>query len=446
MLRAAVTSPPNASIRETARLLRRGALTCADLVAACVARAEALQPALNVFITLEGEKAVALARERDAELKAGRDRGPLHGIPIVHKDLFDTEGVRTTAGSLLFASRIPARDAPVVRNLAEAGAVCLGKVNMNELAAGSSGKNVHYGDVRNPLEPSHSAGGSSSGSAAAVAAGMCLAATGSDTGGSIRIPAACTGLAGLRPGFGRLSLEGVTLRSPSLDAVGPIARTAEDCALLFDAMLGAPPEEVLVERKFNELEIGVPGDLRPLLEPVVGEVFDAVLKKAARRGARFRQIRVDGLLDERSLAAAMDVMLYEFRELVGGAPKELLGPVVLANLEQARGITRSRYEEALAAAETLAAAARAALKQVDALALPVLVAPTPALDAPAAEFDRQRRLTLPLSATRLPVAAVPCGRDAAGLPLGLQLVGADRRERELLGIAAAFASLTKETA
>lgn len=443
MLRCIVTSPPTASIAETARLLRQGALTCAGLAQACLERAERLQPAFNALITILPEKALAVARARDAELKAGRDRGALHGIPIVHKDLFDTAGVRTTAGSRLFADRIPERDARVVRNLAEAGAVCLGKANMNELAAGSSGKNIHYGDVRNPLAPERSAGGSSSGSAAAIAAGLCLGATGSDTGGSIRIPAACTGLVGLRPGFGRLSLEGVTLRAPSLDAVGPIARTADDCALLFDAMLGVPQKEVF-ETKFNALEIGVPDGLRPLLERVVGDVFDAALKKAAKRGARFRQVRVDGLFDERTFAALMDLMLYEFRDLMGDARRELLGPVVIANLEQAGKVARSRYEECLVEAENLARNTHAALQQVDVLALPVLVAPTPALDAPVAEFDRQRCLTLPLSATRLPVVSVPCGRDAGGMPLGLQLVGRDAGERELLGIAAAFESLIKE--
>ena len=440
---AAVTSPPTASIRETAGLLRRGALTCVELAQACLERMQA-ERALNALITILPEKAISEAKARDLELKSGRDRGPLHGIPIVHKDLFDTAGVRTTAGSSLFANRIPDRDATVVRNLAGAGAVCLGKANMNELAAGSSGKNVHYGDVCNPLDRSRSAGGSSSGSAAAVAAGLCLGATGSDTGGSIRIPAACTGLAGLRPGFGRLPLDGVTLRSPSLDTVGPIARSAADCALLFDAMLGSSSGDVLAEAPLAGLNIGVPEGLRPLLEPVVGEVFDAALKKAAKRGARFRQVRIDGLFDERTLAAIMDVMLYEFRELVGDARRDLLGPVVLANLEQAAGIDRKRYEEGLRVSRTLGKATRETLQHADVLALPVLVAPTPALDAPAAEFDRQRRLTLPLSATRLPIAAVPCGRDADGLPLGLQLVGRDAGEHALLGIAAAFESLTRE--
>jgi len=443
MLRAAVTSPPNASIRETAGLLRRGTLTCVDLVQACLARTGKLQPALNVLITALPERAVLEAQARDAELKAGIDRGPLHGIPIVHKDLFDTAGIRTTAGARVFDARVPERDAVVVRRLAEAGAVCLGKANMNELAAGTSGRNVHYGDVRNPLERTRSAGGSSSGSAAAVAAGLCLAATGSDTGGSIRIPAACTGLAGLRPGFGRLSLEGVTLRSRSLDTVGPIARGAEDCALVFDAMLGEAPKG-FAAGSLAGLKIGIPGGLEPLLEAVVGASFDSIIALAAKRGARPRKVTIEGLLDERTLAAVMDVMLYEFRELMGEGRKDLLGPVVLANLEQAEGITRPRYEECRRAADSLAGSTRAALRQVDVLALPVLCAPTPALDAPAAEFDRQRRLTLPLSATRLPVASVPCGRDAGGLPLGLQLVGQDGREHALLGVAAAFESLTKE--
>jgi aspartyl-tRNA(Asn)/glutamyl-tRNA(Gln) amidotransferase subunit A len=422
-----------ASIGETAAALRRRSISCVQLVRACLERIEAVQPELNAFITVTAEQALSRSETLDAELAAGKDRGPLHGIPIVHKDLFDTAGVRTTAGSRLFASRIPDRDATVVRRLADAGAVMLGKTNMNELAAGTSGRNVHYGDVLNPLNPKYSAGGSSSGTAAAIAAGLCLAGTGSDTGGSIRIPAACTGLVGLRPGFGRLPLEGVTLRSRSLDTAGPMARTVDDCALLFAAMAAAPPPPATMRAAAARIAVpeGVPAELG-VAETLVGAL--------AAAGVRPSVIRLAELFSEESLAAVMDLMLYEFHDLMRGhlGDPTLFGPVVLANLERGSRITENRYRQCLQRAESLSRMIRSVVQDVDALALPVLAAPTPLLEAPASVYDAQRLLTLPLSATRLPVIAVPCGRDADGMPLGMQLVGRDGAEERLFSIGKLF--------
>ena len=226
------------SIEEAGKKLRARELSCVELVQASLERIAALHPSLNAFLTITAESALAEAAERDKELTAGGDRGPLHGIPIAIKDCVDVAAVRSTQGSRYFESSIPGTDAGAVERLRAAGAVLVGKTNMNELAAGTSGKNMRFGDVHNPWSHAHSPGGSSSGSAVAVAAGMVLAALGTDTGGSIRVPAACTGIVGLRPTFGHVPIEGVFPRAASLDVVGPLARNVRDCGFLLSALTG----------------------------------------------------------------------------------------------------------------------------------------------------------------------------------------------------------------
>ncbi len=205
------------SISEAAELLRRKKISPVDLATACLDRIERLNPVLNAFITVTHESAMAEARVAEDEIQRGQWRGPLHGIPIGLKDLIDTAGVRTTCGSALFADRVPTEDADVVQRLKRAGAVLLGKQNLQEFAYGGTSASSHYGAVHNPWNPKHIAGGSSGGSAAAVAAGMCFAAIGSDTGGSIREPAAFCGIVGLKPTYGRVSTRGVFPLSWSLD-------------------------------------------------------------------------------------------------------------------------------------------------------------------------------------------------------------------------------------
>ena len=437
MLRAAVTSQPFRSIRQASGLLRRREISCEAMVRECLARIEKEQPRLNAFITVLGERAMGEAKARDAELAAGRDRGPLHGIPIVHKDVFDTAGVLTTGGSKLFENRVPAVGATTVQRLEQAGAVVLGKTNLNELAAGTSGRNVHYGDVRNPLNVEYSAGGSSAGTAAAIAAGLCLAGTGSDTGGSIRIPAACNGLVGLRPTFGRVPLDGVIPRSRSLDTVGPLAHTVDDCALLFSAMAAVAPVHVSAPRS---LRVAVFDDL-PQLDADVAKSIDGALH---RPGLVMRKVQLSEIFSDETLETIMDIMLYEFHDLfredyrAQKEPAKVFGPVVLANLERGSRIGVQRYTDCLRRVELLSRKLRDIAKDVDAIALPVLVEPTPLLESPPSVYDAQRRLTLPIGATGLPSISVPCGKDRRGLPLGLQLVGTENGEEELFNVAAAF--------
>src|SRR5262245_35652104 len=225
------------TLAEAADAIRAGRQSSADLTRDFLTRIERLQPTVNAFITVTGDQALAVARERDAEAKAGRWRGPLHGIPIALKDNIDTAGVRTSGASAVFADRVPAEDAEVVRRLKEAGAVLLGKLNMDEFAAGGTSTVSYWGPVRNPWAHDRSAGGSSGGSAAAVAAEMCFAAMGTDTTGSLRIPAAFCGVTGLKPTYGRVSARGVIPLSWTLDHVGPVTRTVEDAAIVLGVVV-----------------------------------------------------------------------------------------------------------------------------------------------------------------------------------------------------------------
>lgn len=237
---AATTAVTELSLHE---VIRRKAVSPIELAQACLARIKRFNPVLNAFITVTGDDALRQARDAEAEIGKGKYRGPLHGVPIALKDLFDTAGVRTTAASAVFKDRVPKEDAEVVRRLNAAGAVMLGKLNMHEFAYGANSVQSFFGPVHNPWKLDRIAGGSSGGSAAAVAAGLCYGALGSDTGGSIRQPAAYCGIAGLKPTFGRVSTRGVIPLAWSMDHIGPMCRTVADAALLLQAIAGFDPED-----------------------------------------------------------------------------------------------------------------------------------------------------------------------------------------------------------
>ena len=226
------------TIAEASELIRRKEVSPVELTTACLARIDELNPTINAFITVIHESALAEARAAEAEISAGNWRGPLHGIPIGLKDLIDTAGIKTTCGSALFADRVPTEDAYIVQRLKSAGAVLLGKQNMQEFAYGGTSTSSYFGPVRNPFDTDRIAGGSSGGSAAAVATGLCFGAIGTDTGGSVREPAAFCGIVGLKPTYGRVSVRGVFPLSPSLDHVGPLCRDVRDTALLLQAIAG----------------------------------------------------------------------------------------------------------------------------------------------------------------------------------------------------------------
>ena len=451
------------SIAQAAAKLRAGEMSCAELSEHCLERISALQPKLNAFVTVSADRALATARERDAEFRSGRDRGPLHGIPIVHKDCYDTTGVLTTVGAEIFRHRVPQADATLVQRLHAAGAVTLGKTQMNEFAAGMSGRNAFFGDAHNPWDTTRAAGGSSSGSACAVAARLCLGASGTDAGGSIRLPAAWTGIVGLRPTFGRVSKAGAYPRSYSFDCGGPLAASVADLALLLQAMAGAdardpdsladpvPDYAAALSSGVRGLRLGVVRDFS--LQDVEEEVAQALGKAIGvltGLGAEARDLAVPVLVAGRfDYRVIFDILLYEFHQILVSeyrrtpARERRFGTVVQANLERGAAISGEAYRAALGERERFVDEVRRGFDALDALITPT--APMTALDLNAreAEFDRARQFTMPFSLAGLPAISVPCGFDRAGLPIGMQIVGGRLQESLVLRIAAAFEAATQ---
>ncbi len=397
----------------------------------------------------------------DKELSAGIDRGPLHGIPIAYKDNFDTAGVLTTCGSKLFETRVPDKDAVLVRRMQAAGAVMLGKTNMNELAAGGAGGfNQFFGSTRNPWNPDHESGGSSSGSGAAVAARMCLGALGTDTGGSIRGPASHMGVVGLRPTYGRINLAGVFPRAPSMDCAGPLGATVRDVALLLNAMTGNYPPDRAEREPFAEdfaiaLDEGVRGRRLGVVknytfrdvDPDVSGAVRVAVDELARLGAEIEEVEVPSLEGKLDYPFPMTVMLYEFNEIVStfcpdpAEKSEIFGPIVKRDLERGATIRKGSCEAALADRRRRETEIKPVFQNVDALLTPTMPATAPPIERPDLS-GRHRQFTIPFSFLGLPAVSIPCGFDSCGLPIGLQIVGNARREALILRIAAAFESAT----
>ncbi|CDS48710.1 Aspartyl-tRNA(Asn) amidotransferase subunit A @ Glutamyl-tRNA(Gln) amidotransferase subunit A [Polaromonas sp. CG9_12] len=448
------------SIAEAARGLRARSYSCEELTRAYLRAIDELQPRLNAFITVTGQQALDQARRLDAELRAGKDRGPLHGIPIVHKDLYDTQGVRTTVGSEFFKDRIPNADATVVTRMAQAGVVSLGKTHMNEFAAGISGTNAFFGDAHNPWDLARSPGGSSSGTGAAIAAGLCLGGTGSDTGGSIRVPASWNNITGIRPTFGRVSLRGVYPRAYSLDVAGPLGRSVADVAMLLQAMVGHDPAykdsmKSPHEDFSRDLKAGVRGVRIGIIENYTYRDVDADVARAveeanrtlAKLGATVVPVRIPMLSGPLEYSALFNILLYEFNQILGPEyrateNKKLFGPIVQGNIVRGEKVSREFYDKALAERAQQKAQFREVFKQVDALVTPTLPTVAPLLSASGETYDRGRQFMLPFSWVGVPSIAVPCGFDGQGLPIGMQIVGDEMRESLLLRIAAAYESAT----
>jgi aspartyl-tRNA(Asn)/glutamyl-tRNA(Gln) amidotransferase subunit A len=449
------------TIGEAGRMLREGSLSVTALVQASLDRARALQPVLNAFITITEEHALREARRLEEELAKGVDRGPLHGIPIVHKDCFDTAGIVTTRGSRFFAEHVPARDASVVTRLAHAGCVMVGKANMKELAAGGSGDNTFYGAVRNPWNRTRSAGGSSSGSAVAVAAGICLGATGADSGGSIRGPASWNGIVGVRPTPGVVSNAGCFPRSYSFDCAGPMARTVRDVAILLGAMAGgdlvaAPARGASLNftaelgRDVSGARIGVIADysLRDVDAPVAASIEDAI-SHFRGLGVEVRTVELPSVSREFDYRGLFDVLQFEFARILGPhywtcpEREEMFGRFVHANMKRGVEVDERTYRAALADREAVAARMRACFVELDALLTPSQPFVAQPFAAPDSVFDRCRQFMLPFSFAGLPCISVPCGFDGDGLPIGLQLVCDRLDEQRMLALADAFAARTQ---
>ena len=443
---------------EAARHVALGDVSPIELTAACLERIAALDAQVNAFITVTADEATYDARRVELNRQEGDSPGPLAGVPIALKDLFDTAGVRTTAGSKFFADRVPDRDAAVVEKLRDAGAVVVGKVNMHEWALGVTNDNPHYGACHNPCALDRITGGSSGGSAAALAAGMCHGALGSDTGGSIRIPASLCGVVGLKPTYGRVSTRGVVPLSWSLDHVGPMAREVGDVAQLLQVIAGhdaADPgsANIRTDDYLAELEDGIAGwRVGVIADEWLGDV-DADVMAVTRRavdalasaGAWIEELatpdlpeaaRLNGLMTTADAAAL-------HRERMERSPGDF-GADVLTRLRRGAAYGAADYADARRR-QTLLRRAFASWFVEDGGELDVVVLPTTPCTAPrlngldaVATAPVLTRLTAPFNLTGLPALSVPSGMTPDGLPVGLQIVGAPWAERRVLRVGRAF--------
>ena len=450
------------TIEDFARRVRAREISARELTEQCLQRIAELQPRLNAFIRVMADEARRDAEAADRELAAGRDRGPLHGVPIAVKDLIDIKGVPTTAASRVREGHVASADAPVITQLRSAGAVLIGKTNLDEFAFGTTSENSAFGLVRNPVDPARTPGGSSGGSAVAVATGMALAALGSDTGGSIRIPAAACGIVGLKPTIGEISIDGVVPLSRTFDHLGPFAATVADVAIVYRAMCGhGLPGSGIRDRGSDELRIpdpasripvlrfGIPrGYLMDLLDADVRARFDEAAAALRAAGAQITDVAI--------ASAAMTPAVYIHIHSSEGATyhaKTLdtqagrYTPVVRRRLELGRYVLAQDYVRAMEGREVLRREVDAALAECDALMLPTLPIPAPPIGAETVIVNGKEEpvRALMLRETQLfnvsghPAISIPCGVTSHGLPVGLQLVGHRNRTEALLAVATACA-------
>ena len=447
------------TIAEAGRRLRAREISCAELVEQALQGAERDKAALNAFITISADQARARARELDSELSDGTDRGPLHGIPIGLKDLFYTRGVRTTNGSKLFADFTPDYDATVVSRLQDAGAISIGKLNMHECAYGISSSNPHYGPVRNPHNPEHIPGGSSGGSGASVATETIFCGMGSDTGGSIRIPAAFCGVVGLKATFGRVSRHGCFPLGLSLDHMGPLTRTVRDSAQVLNAIAGPDGhDEACSDRAVEDY---VPGDDPSLkgtriglpenfyvekLDPEVRDGFQRAVRQAELEGATMVPVRIPD--PEGLIAVARAILLAEASSVMQPYwdRRDDLGPDVLTLIDQGRLVPATHYVNAQRARRELMRAYARLFESIDVLFTPAIPMPAPSIGQTTVRLGDSDEDTR-LSTTRFmrginvlgnPAMSIPCGWSSAGLPIGLQIVGRAWAERAMLDCSAAM--------
>ena len=452
------------SAGQLSRLYQAREVSPVEVVDAQLARINATEPALNSFITLLPEAAQAAARRAESEIQAGKHRGPLHGIPVGLKDLYNTAGVRTTSGSRIFDNFIPQEDCTVAARLLKAGAILLGKLNMHPLAYGPTGENSDYGHMHNPWDPEVVAGGSSGGSGSAVAAGQCTMATGSDTGGSVRIPAALCGIVGFKPTYGLVSKHGLTPLSWSLDHPGPMTRTVEDAALAMDAIAGHDPRDPASARaEIPDYARGLTGDIRGLRVGVPKEFFEAPLDPQVERAVR---IAIDVLADQGAAVTEVSLPMFiesdpistaiimaeaaaYYRDLLSTDADRIYPPVRL-RLEAGLFISAADYLRAQQARSMFNDQARRLLEQVDLLAGPTEPVTAPKLLANSVKAGERTvgtvtaltQYTRAYNITGFPAVSIPCGFSEAGLPIGLQMAGRPFDDVTVLRAAHAYEQAT----
>ena len=444
------------TIEEFARKLRAREVTALEITNTCLQRIDERQPSLNAFICVMADAARRDAELADRELASDRDRGPLHGVPIAVKDIIDVRGVPTTAASRVREGHVAAEDAPVIARLRDAGAVIIGKTNLDEFAFGTTSENSAFGAVRHPLDPSRSPGGSSGGSAVAVATGMALAALGTDTGGSIRIPSAACGIVGLKPTLGEIDTNGVVPLAKTFDHVGSFAQTVGDARLMHQAMsasivdirsAGADLRSSGADlpRSARDLRLGIPrGYLTDLLDNDVRARFDESAAALRHGGAALTDVAIP----DASTTPAVYIHIhssegatYHARTL--DSEPERYTAVVRRRLELGRYVLAQDYLRAMEGRAVLRHEVDAALAGCDALMLPTLPIPAPPIGAEMMMMgDRQEpvralmlRLTQLFNVTGHPAISIRCGVTSDGLPVGLQVVGHRNQTERLLSVA-----------
>jgi aspartyl-tRNA(Asn)/glutamyl-tRNA(Gln) amidotransferase subunit A len=449
------------TLESLATAIQARQISAVEITEACLARIERFDGMLRSFITVDPEGARRAAKERDAELASGRGRGPLHGVPLAHKDLCHLRGLPTSCGTRTPEYFVADRDCTAAARLAAAGAITLGKLNMSELALGPFGDNAHHGHVRNPWRAGHCSGGSSSGSGAAVAAGLAFGAIGTDTGGSIRLPAACCGVVGIKPTYGRVSRAGAMALSWSNDHIGPLARTVRDCALLLGIMAGHDRDDATSSRRVvpdylatiehgpGGLRVGVPENY--YFDGVDAEIVAAVrgaVARLAEHGAQVVELRVPDpapIGDTTGLVSRAESATIHAR-VVKERPHELQA-VVRRRLEVGLQVSAHDYLQALRLrARWTREFVRQVFVEVDVLVTPTTPEPAPALAdvtaVPVPEVLRRMgsftRFTRPFNGLGLPALSIPCGFSSAGLPLALQVVGRPFDEATVLRVGRAW--------
>ena len=449
-----------ATIEALSALLAKKKISPVELTRFYLSRIERLNPKLNAFLTVASESALAEALVAERELLRGRRRGALHGIPIALKDNIYTRNLRTTMGSLIMRDFVPSEDATVVRKLRRAGAIVLGKTNLHEFAYGVTSENPHYGPVRNPWKTDRISGGSSGGAAVAVAAGLCVAAIGSDTGGSIRVPSALCGVVGFKPTFGRVSVHCVFPLAASFDHVGPITRSAMDAALLLKCIAGRDPLDPTSlarrEKDFRpalrrkRVRLGRPKEhFWVNVDPEVRRITETALADFIKSGAEVKEISLPNVaagIEAANLIAAVEASQLHERAGYFPARGDEYGADVRGRLEQGARVRAVDYVNAHDVMRRAREGVEATLETVDAI-----VIPTAAIAAPAIGSERVRvgDMEMPLRSalvdlnrmgnfTGLPAISVPCGLTQDCLPVALQFVGRRLEDTHVLGIAHRF--------
>ena len=436
-------------LAQAGELVRKKEVSPVELTRACLERIEQANPELNAFITVSADNAQAEARAAEQEIQQGKWRGPLHGIPVSLKDLLDTAGVRTTAASAVYLERVPTEDAEVVRRLRAAGAIVLGKTNLHEFAYGGSGLISHFGPARNPWDMERITGGSSSGSATAVAAGLCFASIGSDTAGSIRLPAAYCGIVGIKPTYGLVPLRGVIPLSWSLDHVGPLARTVRDTAIVLRAIAGYDPRDITSSKVLGEdyaaaldrmpepMTIGLACNFFDDVDPEIKRTVDTAILQLQQFG-RLTELNLP--VDRDRTVAAAETYAYHAEMVADSADK--YQPETLRRIRTGAEITATEYIRKKQELDTMRRRVLDLFKEADVIVTPTVPIPPPTIEELESDPSKLRptelmmlRNTRPFNVLGLPAVSVPCGFTSAGLPVGMQIAGPPGAEATVLRLA-----------